>query len=140
VTASDALSPAVASRRSWTRKEGGITLRLIEVQLRKPCTLAQYLARWRRDHACTAKPVKGAPTLASIPGPSSTVAGTCEGGERYIMHVVKLQDRFVELHADSSIMGPGPELLQRALRDLLATARTRKAAPVDSRSREPVKP
>jgi hypothetical protein len=118
----DALSPRVASERAWTRVDGDITLRLIEVRLHGPCTLAQYVARWRGSHACTAKPVKTMATLASILAPSSTLAGACEGGERYIMQVVKLAHGFVELHADSPIGGGGAVALEAALRGLLLTA------------------
>jgi hypothetical protein len=123
-TPSDALSPAVASERSWTREEHGITLRLIEVRLRKPRSLERYLARWRDGHACTAKPVKRMGTLALVQAPHRTVSGTCEGGDRYIMHVVKLADGFVELHADSPVPGgAGEGALEQALRGLLQTTR-----------------
>lgn len=121
ITPSADLPSDVLAECSWHWESGGIWLRVVQVRMRRPYTMAKYLRRWRADHGCAAKEVKDEILSSSIVAPQRTVVGSCEGGDFYAIHFVKLDDGFVELHADSS--SPDEVTLRKALRGLMERVR-----------------
>jgi len=118
ITPSASLPSEVLSECSWNWETDGIRLRVVQVRMRRSYTMARYLRRWRADHACAAREVKDILLSASIVAPQRTVVGSCEAGDFYAIHFVKLDDGFVELHADSN--NPDDVRLRAALRGLMA--------------------
>ena len=127
-TPNEDLSANVLSESWWNWEKDGIHLRLVQVQMRKPYTLARYVRQWRRDHPCCAThAVKGLALSASIVGPQRTIGGSCEAGDSFAIHFVKVAEGFIELHADSyELEGP----LREALHDLMATVSARGQRPL----------
>jgi len=113
------LSQNVLSESWWNWEKDGIHLRLVQVQMRKPYTMARYVRQWRRNHACCmTQAVKGFALAESIAGPQRTIAGTCEGGDSFTIHFAKVAEGFIELHVDSNRLDGSP--LRKALHDLMA--------------------
>jgi hypothetical protein len=144
LTPNDSLSLNVRSESWWNWEEDGINLRVAQVQMRKPYTMARYLRQWRRDHACCAtKEVKGFAVSASIVGPQRTLVGSCEAGDSFAIHFVKLDSGFVELHADVELHvdgnNPDEAALKKALQGLLARVRAPQGRP-SSDSERPAPP
>jgi len=45
----------ISSEQVWTRESDGMTEQIVAVRARGPLSLVEYLARWRRNHACAMK-------------------------------------------------------------------------------------
>jgi hypothetical protein len=121
------LSANVLSESWWNWEKDGIHLRLVQVQMRKPYSMTRYLRQWRRGHACCAtRAVKGF-ALSSVVGPQRTISGSCEAGDSFAIHFVKVAEGFIELHADSNRLEDAP--LRKALHDLIARVVSVKGQP-----------
>jgi len=101
--------------------------RVVEHELgaRGPRDLSRYLARWRAHHHCAVKLVRDLPPLRLgvwVP-PQLTFAGSCEGGDFFVIRVVHLGDTGYELHADWQLRvggADGSQRLRPVLRALLS--------------------
>jgi len=111
--------------RWWSRKVGEVTERLAEHALPKPLSPQRWLARWRRQHGCTAKIATWAKPLASVKAPQLTFEGSCKSGEGYVIHVVQLERKIYELHVDASVFAVNEARLREAMRELVSRTRVR---------------
>jgi hypothetical protein len=128
---------AIWGRGHVTLVEGtdaeGITYRLIEHKPRKRLASlkpAQLLRRWQASHAC-------APLLRHDPPPlrrgrqappQITFAGTCEGGDVFVVRLLLVDGVGYEIHADFLVRNgpnPSPQALDRAFARFVASASLR---------------
>ena len=100
VVPAESLDRGVQLERWWAHPIGAATERIAELRMNKPPSLQKYLADWRANHHCAVKLVPG---VAPLPWPGvtqRTLRGSCESGEIFIMHVVRLAGGIVEFHVD----------------------------------------
>ena len=90
--------PEISSERVWTRRSNDLTEQIVEARTRRPLSLRGYLELWRRNHGCAVKPVRGITPLSWAGEKQTSLTGSCEGGDVFVMHVAQVGDAFYEFH------------------------------------------
>jgi hypothetical protein len=117
-------------RAHVTRVEGtdarGVSYRLARLEPHArphwPKRRADWLRRWRAGHACTARFVDAIPPSrrGKLVPPQMTFAGSCEGGDRYVMRVLVVDRVAYELHVDHLARAGGAAVSEAELGKALA--------------------
>ena len=91
-----ASSSQISRERIWTRRLNELTEQIVESSTRRPLSLRGYLRLWRRNHGCAVKPIRGIAQLPWAGERQTSITGSCEAGDVFVMHVAQVGDTFYE--------------------------------------------
>jgi len=108
----------ISIERVWTRTLDDLAEQIIETRVRRPLSLRGYLRLWRRNHACAVKPMRGITPLPWAGEKQTSLTGSCEAGDVFVMQVAQVGDAFYEFHVGRQA-GPVQPADVDAYRDVL---------------------
>ena len=108
----------VPLERVWIRRVNPLIERIVVSQVRRPIGLARYLALWRESHGCAVKPLQRIRPLSWADKRQTSLTGSCESGEVFVMHILQVGDVFYEFHVTQPT-GPAPLVGEDAFRAAL---------------------